>query len=91
MAGKSSIAKVVTAFRLFVTSFTHLVWITLHNDLLRLPKGYLEKNKLMEKRILGIVLSLLGAAGLIYVGIIFMNGGESTRNIKAIIFTASFE
>lgn len=40
----------------------------------------------MEKRVLGIILSLLGAAGLIYAGVQFMNGGEGTRNIKAIIF-----
>ena len=40
----------------------------------------------MEKRILGIVLSILGIAGLIYVGINFMNGGTGVRNIKAIIF-----
>jgi uncharacterized membrane protein len=41
----------------------------------------------MEKRILGIILSLLGIAGLIYAGVCFMNGGEATRNIKAIIFS----
>jgi uncharacterized membrane protein len=41
----------------------------------------------MEKRVLGIILSLLGIAGLIYAGVSFMNGGEGTRNIKAIIFT----
>ena len=41
----------------------------------------------MEKRILGIILSLLGIAGLIYAGVSFMNGGEGTRNIKAIIFS----
>ena len=41
----------------------------------------------MEKRVLGIVLSLLGIAGLVYAGIQFMNGGEGTRNIKAIIFS----
>ena len=41
----------------------------------------------MEKRVLGIVLSLLGVAGLIYAGFSFMNGGEGTRNIKTIIFT----
>ncbi len=41
----------------------------------------------MEKRVLGIILSLLGVASLIYAGFSFMNGGESTRNIKAIIFT----
>lgn len=41
----------------------------------------------MEKRILGIILSLLGVAGLIYAGISFMNGGEGIRNIKTIIFS----
>ena len=41
----------------------------------------------MEKRILGIILSLLGIAGLIYAGLYFLNGGEGTRNIKLIIFT----
>jgi len=41
----------------------------------------------MEKRILGIVLSLLGVIGLIYAGIAFMNGHADTRNIKTIIFT----
>ena len=41
----------------------------------------------MEKRFLGILLSLLGVAGLIYAGISFMNGNESERNIKTIIFT----
>lgn len=42
----------------------------------------------MEKRVLGIILSLLGVIGLIYAGVSFMNGGEGTRNIKAIIFTS---
>ena len=41
----------------------------------------------MEKRVLGIILSLLGVAGLIYAGISFMNGGTGNRNIKAIIFS----
>lgn len=41
----------------------------------------------MEKRILGIILSILGIAGLIYAGIAFMNGGADTRNVKVIIFT----
>jgi hypothetical protein len=41
----------------------------------------------LEKRVLGIILSLLGVAGLIYAGISFMNGGEGARNIKTIIFT----
>ena len=41
----------------------------------------------MEKRILGIILSLLGVAGLIYAGVSFMNGGNGEKNIKMIIFT----
>lgn len=38
----------------------------------------------MEKRVLGIILSLLGIAGLILAGYNFMNG-SGTRNIKEII------
>ncbi|MEJ7588624.1 MAG: hypothetical protein WKI04_13770 [Ferruginibacter sp.] len=38
----------------------------------------------MEKRILGIVLTLLGIGGLIAAAVYFMNGGDGTRNIKAI-------
>ena len=41
----------------------------------------------MEKRVLGIILSLLGVIGLIYAGVSFMNGGSGDRNIKAIIFS----
>ncbi len=41
----------------------------------------------MEKRIIGVILSLLGVAGLIYAGMSFLNGGEGTRNIKLIIFS----
>lgn len=41
----------------------------------------------MEKRVLGIILSLLGTAGLIYAGVTFMNGGTGEKNIKGIIFT----
>ena len=41
----------------------------------------------MEKRVLGIILSLLGIGGLIYAGVSFMNGGTGSRNIKVIIFT----
>jgi uncharacterized membrane protein len=40
----------------------------------------------MEKRILGIILSVLGVIGLIYAGVTFMNGGSGTKNIKTIIF-----
>jgi uncharacterized membrane protein len=40
----------------------------------------------MEKRILGIILSVLGIAGLIYAGIIFVHGLSGTKNIRALIF-----
>jgi len=40
----------------------------------------------MEKRVLGIILSLLGVIGLVYAGIIFLNGTGATRNIKTLIF-----
>lgn len=42
----------------------------------------------MEKRVLGIGLSLLGVIGLIYAGIAFINGTSGTRSVKTIIFTA---
>jgi len=42
----------------------------------------------MEKRILGIIFSLLGATGLILAAVNFMNGGEGTRNIKSIVISA---
>lgn len=42
----------------------------------------------MEKRILGIFLSLLGIVGLIYGGIGFINGGTGAKNVKTIIFAA---
>ena len=38
----------------------------------------------MEKRILGIVLSILGIVGLILAGSNFMNG-SGTRNVKEIV------
>jgi hypothetical protein len=38
----------------------------------------------MEKRILGIILSVLGIVGLIMAGVYFMNGSQGTKNIKAI-------
>jgi len=40
----------------------------------------------MEKRILGIVLTVLGIGGLIYAGVIFMNGAAGGKNIRAILF-----
>jgi len=42
----------------------------------------------MEKRILGIILSLLGVVGLIYAGVNFINGGSGVRNVKTILFAA---
>lgn len=42
----------------------------------------------MEKRVLGIILSLLGIIGLIYAGAAFMNGNSNTRNVKVIIIMA---
>lgn len=42
----------------------------------------------MEKRILGIILSFLGIAGLILGAIEFLNGGSSTRNVKEVIIYA---
>jgi hypothetical protein len=37
----------------------------------------------MEKRVLGIILSILGIAGLIIASIELINGGEGTRHIKS--------
>lgn len=42
----------------------------------------------MEKRVLGIIFSLLGTAGLILAAINFMNGTGNTRNVKSIIIYA---
>lgn len=42
----------------------------------------------MEKRILGIIFSLLGATGLILAAVNFLNGGEGTRDIKLIVIYA---
>ena len=39
----------------------------------------------MEKRVLGMILTLLGIGGLIAAAVYFMNGGQGTRNIKAIV------
>ena len=39
----------------------------------------------MEKRILGIILSLLGVGGILYAAFAFINGGTGTTNIKLII------
>ena len=39
----------------------------------------------MEKRVLGIIFSLLGTAGLILAAVSFVNGGGTTHNIKSIV------
>ena len=39
----------------------------------------------MEKRVLGIILALVGIVGLILAGVNFIKGGTSTHNIKQII------
>jgi uncharacterized membrane protein len=39
----------------------------------------------MEKRIIGIILTFLGIAGLILAAVNFMNNTEATRSIKGII------
>lgn len=39
----------------------------------------------MEKRVIGIILILLGIAGLILGAVNFMNGGSGARNIKEIL------
>jgi uncharacterized membrane protein len=38
----------------------------------------------MEKRILGIILAILGVIGLIYAGVSFMNSSGATRSVKSI-------
>ena len=42
----------------------------------------------MEKRVLGIILSLLGIIGLIMAAVNFMNGASGTRNVKQIVIFA---
>jgi hypothetical protein len=39
----------------------------------------------MEKRLLGIILSILGITGLILCALGFMNGGDSSKHIKNIL------
>ncbi|MEO7768354.1 MAG: hypothetical protein ABIS01_13055 [Ferruginibacter sp.] len=42
----------------------------------------------MEKRVIGILLTILGIVGLIAAAFYFMNGGQGTRSIKTIIIFA---
>jgi hypothetical protein len=39
----------------------------------------------MEKRILGIILSVLGIAGLLFSAVQFINGGSGSHHIRQII------
>ena len=39
----------------------------------------------MEKRVLGIILSLLGVVGLVLAGFKFLNGGGGNYNLKEIV------
>jgi len=39
----------------------------------------------MEKRFLGIILSVLGIAGLIFATVHFINGGNGAHNVRQII------
>jgi uncharacterized membrane protein len=39
----------------------------------------------MEKRILGIILSIIGVVGLILAAVGFANGGSSNRSIRMIV------
>jgi hypothetical protein len=41
----------------------------------------------MEKRILGICLSVLGIIGLIYAGLHFVNGASGAKSVKSILFS----
>jgi uncharacterized membrane protein len=42
----------------------------------------------MEKRVLGIILSILGIAGLIIAAMSFMGGGEGAKHVKTIFVFA---
>jgi uncharacterized membrane protein len=39
----------------------------------------------MEKRILGIILAILGIAGLVIAAVCFIQGGEASRHIKLVV------
>ena len=42
----------------------------------------------MEKRVIGIILTLLGVIGLIAAAVYFMKGGQGTHTVKSIIMYA---
>lgn len=43
----------------------------------------------MEKRIIGLALTILGAAGLIYAGIVFIKGGLEGKSLRAVLFAGT--
>jgi hypothetical protein len=43
------------------------------------------KINIMEKRVIGIILTLLGVAGLVFAGIRFMNGASGNRGVKEVV------
>ncbi|WP_343671518.1 hypothetical protein [Chitinophaga sp.] len=42
----------------------------------------------MEKRVLGVIFTILGALGLIMAGVNFVNAGGGTRSVKMIVIYA---
>ncbi len=46
---------------------------------------HFKKKSIMEKRIIGIILTLLGVTGLVMAGYNFMNAGSGIHNVKSII------
>jgi hypothetical protein len=56
-----------------------------HKPVKGMPFASIPQKHVMEKRVIGIVLTFLGIAGLIIGAINFMNGGAGTRNIKEIV------
>ena len=71
------------AFTQFLAFFARFSHSALHNFNIKLIKLPCKKTT-MEKRVLGIILSLLGVAGIVYAAISFVNGGTGTANIKII-------
>jgi uncharacterized membrane protein len=42
----------------------------------------------MEKRIIGLILTILGAIGLIYAGVVFIRSGVGNDNLRSILVAA---
>ena len=47
--------------------------------------NWVAKTFFMEKRVIGIILTFLGVAGLILAAVNFMNGGGGMKNVKEIV------